>query len=89
MLLITVLTAQLFMIYRITTFARHMSAWNQTPEGAKRGRRKVWGLAVGLGLGWVVCVGACAANMAVFYVCPGVLFTAPLPVWESPWDCVG
>jgi hypothetical protein len=68
MLLITVLTSQLFMSYRIVTFARHMSAWNQTPEGVKRGRRKVWVLVGVLGAVWLACVAACAANMAVFYV---------------------
>ena len=70
LLLLTVLSAQLFMIFRILSFSRRMSDWNQTPEGAKRGRRSVWVLGVCLMSVWAICVGACVANMAVFYVSP-------------------
>jgi hypothetical protein len=63
MLLLTVLTAQLFMSYRIIAFARHMQDW-----GGKHARVKLWAMAGALGLGWVMCLAVCVANMVVFYV---------------------
>lgn len=63
MLLLTVLTSQLFMSYRIIAFARHMQDWD-----GKHARAKMWAMIIALAVGWGLCLAACVANMVVFYV---------------------
>lgn len=71
MMLATVLLSQLFMCFRIISFAKHMSDW-----AGPRAKLKRWFATFALAVGWIACFAVSVTNCVIFTVSLGIACTS-------------